>query len=85
MKTPIAALLALVASAAYGQQDKKPGPADPSLRVPRPIYQSAFAGYRPYKEEEPTRWREANDEVRRIGGHADHSKPADKSNEGKKK
>lgn len=33
-------------------------------------YDSAYADYRPYREEPPLAWREANDEAARIGGHA---------------
>lgn len=64
--------LAFLAGAAAGQQTARPDPADPSARSPKPAYQSAFAGYRPYKEEELARWREANDEVARLAGHAGH-------------
>jgi hypothetical protein len=32
-------------------------------------YDSAYAGYQPYREESIADWREVNDEVARIGGH----------------
>lgn len=45
-----------------------PDPADPAARVPAASYRSAFAGYRPMKDEPPTDWREANEAVARAGG-----------------
>ena len=36
-------------------------------------YRSAFADYRPWRGQEPTvDWKRANDEMRRLGGHAGH-------------
>ncbi len=84
MKTIVVALLALAASGASAQGVRRPDPADASVRAPKPVYRSAFAGYRPYGEEDPSRWREANDEAGRLGGHAGHAKPAGKSSEEKK-
>lgn len=74
-------LLAFFASAAAAQQSARPDPADPSARSPKPVYQSAFADYRPWAEPEVARWRELNDEVGRLGGHVGHAgraKPAPK-------
>jgi hypothetical protein len=76
MRAIAVALLALIASAAGAQQKPEPK---------KPVYDSAFAGYRPWKEEEPGRWREANDEMGRLGGHAGHGGPAEKSRGEKKK
>src|SRR5688572_33079263 len=45
---------ALLAAAAAAQQ---------------PQYESAFAGYRPYREEPAADWRGINEEVARVGGH----------------
>lgn len=36
----------------------------------RLAYDSAYADYRPYRDEARLAWREANDEAARIGGHA---------------
>lgn len=46
-----------------------PAPADPSAPVPAAGYQSAFEGYRAYREEPLADWRHVNDEVGRVGGH----------------
>ena len=44
-------------------------PADPAAPAPAVKYESAFADYRPHREEKLAPWREVNDEVGRIGGH----------------
>lgn len=42
-----------------------------------PPYRSAFADYRAWRADEPTAdWRRANDDVRRLGGHAGHLREA---------
>ena len=67
--------LAFVAFAAFTplanaqQHVTGPNPADPAVRVPQAAYDSAFAGYNPYREQDLAAWREVNDEVARIGGH----------------
>ena len=33
-------------------------------------YDSAYADYRPYREETKASWRQANDDAARVGGHA---------------
>lgn len=36
-------------------------------------YRSALAEYRPWRDQEPTvDWKRANDEMKRLGGHAGH-------------
>lgn len=38
-----------------------------------PVYRSPLSGYRPYRVDEPLRpWKDANDEVGRLGGHMGH-------------
>lgn len=54
---------------AAAQQSIYSGPANPQATVPAPAYNSAFAGYRPLREDTLAPWREVNDEVARIGGH----------------
>lgn len=56
--------LAAAAASANAQH-----PADPAAPAPAVKYESAFADYRPHREEKPAPWREVNDEVGRIGGH----------------
>jgi len=72
-------LLAGFASTVAAQQAAPRDPANPAAPVPKPAYESAFAGYRPWTEPAPGRWREANEEVRRLGGHAGHVKPPAKA------
>lgn len=54
---------------AAAQQSAKKHPADPQATVPVPAYTSAFAGYRPLRDEPLASWREVNNEVARVGGH----------------
>lgn len=64
-----AALAALAPHAAAQQQAAKPHPADPAAPVPAVKYDSAFSGYRGFREEPLAPWRGVNDEVARVGGH----------------
>jgi hypothetical protein len=59
------------AGAAAGQA-ARPDPADPKALVPAPRYESTFKDYRPHAEPEIARWRETNEEMGRLGGHAGH-------------
>lgn len=43
--------------------------AAPRAAVPAVKYESAFAGYLPYRDEQLASWREVNDEAARVGGH----------------
>jgi hypothetical protein len=67
-----AALAAICAGAAFAQTDAQRNPSDPQQRVPAVEYRSAFSDYRPYREPETAKWREANDQVRALGGHKGH-------------
>jgi hypothetical protein len=62
-------LAALAAGTATAQSGSRLDPADPEARVPAATYRSAFDGYRRVEGEARKDWREANDEVRRVGGH----------------
>lgn len=71
MKALIAiAACAALAPLAAAQVQPQPSPADPAARVPAVNYESAFAGYFSYREQDVAPWREVNDEVARTGGHA---------------
>ncbi|TAK88073.1 MAG: hypothetical protein EPO20_01160 [Betaproteobacteria bacterium] len=63
------ALAMIVAGAAAAQNAPQANPRDPKAPVPPLEYRSAFADYRPYKEPEVAPWRDANEEVGRVGGH----------------
>jgi hypothetical protein len=82
-------VIAVVAPIASAQQHApRPDPANPAAAVPALNYNSAFAGYRGYREEPLAPWRGVNEEVTRAGGHFgifgggqkghDSSKPAAK-------
>lgn len=62
-------LAALAAGTATAQSGPRPDPADPEARVPAATYRSAFEGYRRAEDAARASWREANEEVRRVGGH----------------
>jgi hypothetical protein len=50
--------------------DNRPDPADPNAAVPPHRYISDFAAYRRPQFEQTLDWRQANDTVRDVGGHA---------------
>lgn len=58
----LAALPALAAFAAGAQTDPAPTTEAP------PPFRSAMEGYKPYAEEKPIPWKEANETVRQRGG-----------------
>lgn len=66
----IAAALALLLGSAVQAEAQQPNPADSSAAVPVTEYQSAFTGYRKPEFEQKLDWRQANDTVRDVGGHA---------------
>jgi hypothetical protein len=66
----LAALVALAPQALAQQRSIPPNPADPAAKVPPVNYESAFAGYSPFREEKLAPWREVNDEVGKARGHA---------------
>ena len=62
-------LAALAAGTASAQSGTRPDPADPNARVPETAYRSAFDGFRNHELSKQTPWRDANQEVGRVGGH----------------
>lgn len=64
------AVLAALAPPAAAQKQARPEPANPAAPVPAFKYDSAFAGYRGYRDESLAQWRDANDEAARAGGHS---------------
>ena len=52
----------------------RPDPTDAKLKSPTVEYVSPFASYRRYQDEKPGSWRELNDHVLGLGGHAGHIK-----------
>jgi hypothetical protein len=65
----LALLVAFAPVAAAQHQERPNNPADPRAPAPAARYESAFAGYVPYREEKLAPWREVNEEVGRVGGH----------------
>lgn len=60
-------VLPLWAGAAHAQTPAPPAPA---------AFRSAFEGYQPYTDEKIVPWKEANDNVGRIGGWREYAKEA---------
>ncbi len=52
----------------------RPDPTDAKLKSPTVEYVSPFASYQRYQDEKPASWRELNDHVLGLGGHAGHIK-----------
>lgn len=72
MKNAFIAVIALAAHApitAAQPAAARHDPADPAAPAPVFQYESAFKGYRSYRETPLAPWREVNDEVARVGGH----------------
>ena len=58
-----------VAATAFAQQATAPAARPPAQdAAPPSVYRSAWSGYRAFADEKVISWKEANDEVRRIGG-----------------
>lgn len=63
------ATLLLPVAALAQQPAARANPAPPDAAVPAVNYDSAFAGYTPYRDEKLASWRDVNDETARVGGH----------------
>lgn len=73
----IAAFAAAPAALAGQEKRQQPDPADPAAEVASFTYRSAFSGYQPARDEQESpdkTWRAANEEIGRLGGHAEHIK-----------
>lgn len=66
----LAMLIALAPPALAQQRSITPHPGDPAAKVPAVKYESAFTGYAPFREEKLAPWREVNDQVGTVRGHA---------------
>jgi hypothetical protein len=51
----------------------RPDPADPSAPGPALRYESAFEEYKDARDPKRIPWKDANDEVGRLGGHKGHA------------
>jgi hypothetical protein len=70
---------ALWAAGTAAQSPARPHPADARAEPAARPYESSFRDYRPYTEADAGRWREANESVGRLGGHAGHTRKADEA------
>ena len=67
---------AVLALLAQGTNAARPDPLDPQAAVPRLTHESAFKQYRGQRDEKLRAWKEANDEVGRIGGWRAYAREA---------
>src|SRR6185369_6910906 len=72
----LAALPAMAALAAMAQPAPAPSGTAPTVAPPALSYRSAFEGYRPFSDEKPIPWKEANDTVHRRGGWQAYAREA---------
>ena len=63
---------AMTAPAAGAENTGVRAAADPTATVPAFSYVSPFADYRHFDDGAPIRWRDANDSMRELRGHAGH-------------
>ncbi len=71
-----AAPLVVAAQAAPSTPPARPSPLDANASVPPLVQRSALAGYRKLREEPLQPWKQANDEVARIGGWRAYAREA---------
>ena len=71
-----AALLAQAQTSSATATALRPDPQDARARVPALVYESSFARYRRALDDKPISWREANDNVTRIGGWRTYAREA---------
>jgi len=72
MKNAFIAVIAFAAHAPLAAEQPaaaRTDPANPEVSVPAIRYDSAFDGYRGYRQTPIAPWRDVNDEVARVGGH----------------
>jgi hypothetical protein len=72
----LAALPALAAGAAVAQTTPHSASAKPNGAPPALTYRSALDGYRPFTDDQPVPWKEANDTVHLRGGWRASAKEA---------
>ena len=78
----LSALPALVLAQAVPASATPPAAPASSAAASRPAppeYRSAFEGYQPYTDEKMRSWKEANDNVGRIGGWRNYSREKSQS------
>ena len=70
LRTTAAVLLAGASLLAHAQTRERADPAAANVKSAAGKYESAYANYRGLEEEQPADWRDLNDTVGRVGGHA---------------
>lgn len=71
-RATFSAFLLCLGGTAIAQSDVRRDPSDAQAAVPTVQYRSAFSEYQPYRDPEIGKWREANDQMKDLGGHRGH-------------
>ena len=71
-----AGLIAVVSSVGATERNAKADPLDPAASTPAAVHRSAFAGYQRSRDDKLLPWKQANDEVARIGGWRSYAREA---------
>ena len=69
-------LLAALTAAAPCAGQARPDPLDAAAKVPALQYKSSLDTFRPFGEDKPVPWKEANDTTARIGGWRSYAREA---------
>ena len=78
------AVMLLSSAVAMAQSVDRTDPATAAAAVPPPAYESPFARYRVYADQEVAPWRETNDTAARMGGWRAYAREAAESPGGEK-
>ena len=68
--------LIAAASSIAAERNAKPDPLDPAASAPLATYRSTFTGYQRTRDDKLLPWKQANDEVARIGGWRSYAREA---------
>jgi hypothetical protein len=71
-----AGLIAVASSIGAAERNAKPDPLDPAASAPAAVHRSAFASYQRMRDDKLLPWKQANDEVTRIGGWRSYAREA---------
>ena len=82
---PLLAFSSLAVTAAFAQTAASTNPAASAGQIAAitavpPAFSSVFKSYKPFVEEKPADWRQANDDTARIGGWRAYAKEASEPN-----
>jgi hypothetical protein len=71
-----AGLIAVASSIGATERNAKPDPLDPAASAPVAVHRSAFSSYQRMRDDKLLPWKQANEEVARIGGWRSYAREA---------